>query len=336
MIDLLTVTLNPALDLSSAADRVVPGPKLRLDPPRAEPGGGGINVARAAAKLGGHPRAIAALGGSAGAQIATLLQGSGVSLLPFEVPGETRQSLAVTDRRDGAQYRLQMPGPDWTPALEAAMAETIVAEAAAIGEGAVVVLSGSQPPGMADDFPQGLVRRLGRHARLIVDTSGPALDRLVRAPEPQGAPLVLRMDQQESEGLAGHPLADIAASLDFAQRLVAAGAAACVVVARGAEGSVLATREIRLHARPPQVPVVSKIGAGDSFTAAFALSLARAQDCGQDWGAALIAGTAAAAAAVMTPGTELCRAEDAAALAPRCTLTDHTAESPRNPAPTPA
>ncbi|MFN4099414.1 MAG: 1-phosphofructokinase family hexose kinase [Pararhodobacter sp.] len=325
MIDLLTVTLNPALDLSTAADRVVAGPKLRLDQPQAEPGGGGINVARATAKLGGNPRAIAALGGMAGAQIAALLKGSGVSLAPFEVPGETRQSLAVTDRSDGGQYRLQTPGPDWTPTLEAAMAEMIVAEAGAIGEGAVVVLSGSQPPGLSDDFPQALVRRLGGQARLIIDTSGPALERLVRAPEPEGAPFVLRMDQQESEGLAGHSLDDIGASLDFAQQLIAAGVAHCVVVARGADGSVLATRQQRLHARPPLVPVNSKIGAGDSFTAAFALALARGNGA-PDWGAALIAGTAAAAAAVMTAGTELCRAEDAAALAPRCTLTDCAAD----------
>ncbi|MCB1390069.1 MAG: 1-phosphofructokinase family hexose kinase, partial [Rhodobacteraceae bacterium] len=285
-----------------------------------EPGGGGINVARAAAKLGGHPRAIAALGGMTGAQVAALLDGTGVSLARFKVVGETRQNLAVTDRGTSGQYRLQMPGPIWTPAMESAMAETVEAEAMAIGPGTVVVLSGSQPPGMDDGFPQTLARRLGPRARLIVDTSGPALERLVRTPDADARPLVLRMDQQESEGLAGHPLDDLRASADFAQSLVARGVADCVVVARGAEGSVLATRALRLHARPPVVPVASKIGAGDSFAAAFALSLAATAPGAEDWGAALTAGTAAAAAAVMTPGSELCRAEDAAAIAPRCTL----------------
>lgn len=317
MSDLLTITLNPALDLSSAVDRVVPGPKLRLDAPRAEPGGGGINVARAVAILGGAPRAIAALGGVAGAQVAALLQDSGVSLARLDIPGETRQSLAVTDRSDGAQYRLQFPGPVWAPAMEAAMADLIVAEAAAIGPGAVTVLSGSQPPGMAPDFPQRLIRRLGPGARVIVDTSGPAMDRLVAAPEPGAAPRVLRMDQAEAEGQAGHPLPDRAASLAFARGLVARGVADCVIVALGAEGSVLATADGAWHARPPHVEVASKVGAGDSFTGAFALALAR----GQGWDTALRAGTAAAAAAVMTPGTELCRAADADAIERRCTLT---------------
>lgn len=316
MPDLLTITLNPALDLSSAVDRVVPGPKLRLDQPVAEPGGGGINVARAARALGGAPRALAVLGGLAGARIAALLAGEGVDLAQVAIPGETRQNLAVTDRLTGEMYRLQVPGPLWDPARTDALLARIEAETRAIGPGAVLVLSGSQPPGLAADFPQALVRRLAG-ARVLIDTSGEALHHLLRAPAPGAAPWVLRMDQVESEGLAGHPLPDVAASLALARRMVADGVAGCVVLARGAEGSVLATGELALHCRPPQVPVVSKIGAGDSFTAAFALALAR----GQEWPEALVQGTAAAAAAVMTPGSQLCRADDVARLAPHCVLT---------------
>lgn len=321
MPDLLTITLNPALDVSSATDHVAPHLKLRMDPPVFEPGGGGINVARAAARLGSHPRAIAALGGMNGMHVGKLLEGTGVSLLPFEVEGETRQNLAVTDRATGDQYRLQMPGPVWTPGMEAGIGAMIDVEATAIGPGAVVVLSGSQPPGMRAGFAQDLAGRLGGRARLVIDTSGAALERLVRDPQPGAVPLVLRMDQEESEQLAGHALPDLAASLDVAQAMVRGGAARCVVVARGAEGSVLATRDLRLHARPPQVRVVSKIGAGDSFTAAFALTLAAALPGAEDWGAALVAGVAAAAAAVTTPGSELFRPDEMRALVPRCTLT---------------
>ncbi|MCC0081683.1 MAG: 1-phosphofructokinase family hexose kinase [Rhodobacter sp.] len=315
---ILTVTLNPALDIGASVARMQAGPKLRLDGALAEPGGGGINVARAAVKLGGRARAIAALGGATGQRIADLLAGSGVDLVVVRVPGETRQNLAVRDRADGQQYRLQFPGPDWTAAMAETMLARIVAESAAQGQGqgAVVVLSGSQPPGLDPGFAQDLARRIGAGGRLIVDTSGPALARLTRSPQVAGHPHVLRMDQAESEAAAAHPLSTIADSLDFAQALVARGVADCVVLARGAEGSVLATAQARLHCAPPPVPVESRIGAGDSFTAGFALTLAQ----GGDWGAALVAGTAAAAAAVMTPGTELCRGDDARDLAPRCVL----------------
>lgn len=320
MTDLLTVTLNPALDLGTAIDFVSAGPKLRLDEPTAEPGGGGVNVARAAAAMGGAPRAIVALGGLTGGRMKALLEQAPVGLVTFEVEGETRQNLAVTDRQIGRQYRLQMPGPTWTEETAERMLLLVEDEARAIGQGAVVVLSGSQPPGLAADFPERLARRLNTAVpgvRLVIDTSGPALERLVSQPAPGAAPQILRMDQAESEGLAGHALASVRASLDFAQSLVRRGVAECLIMARGAEGSVLATAELRLHCKPPAVEEVSKIGAGDSFTAGFALSLAH----GGYWSEALQRGTAAAAAAVMTPGTELCRGSDVVALLPGCQLT---------------
>lgn len=311
---ILTITVNPALDLSAEAPEVRPGPKLRLSEPVVEPGGGGINVARAIHLLGGQARILAALGGLSGARIRTLLEGAGHAVVAFGIEGETRQSLSVTDRRDGEQYRFVLPGPAWDAALAGQMLEAV---AQAAGGGGHVVLSGSQPPGLAVDFPAQLVRRLvAADCRVTVDTSGPALARLVGAGDPGGAPWCLRMDQAESEEQAGRPLADAGASLDFAGALVARGAARVVILARGAEGSVLATEGLRLHCRPPAVPVLSKVGAGDSFTGAFVLATAR----GQDLAAALVFATAAAASAVGTPATELCRREQTEALVRDCVL----------------
>ncbi len=295
---ILTVTLNPALDISASVGRVVPGPKLRLGPPRHDPGGGGVNVARAVGLLGGQARAFVALGGVAGAQLAALLAGEGVEVIPFPGPGETRQSLTVTEAGTGAEYRFVLPGPEW----DAGMAETALAALAqAAGPGAVVVLSGSQPPGVAADFPARLGAALPG-ARLIVDTSGPALARLLAPPPGDAAPEVLRLDQAEAATAAGHPLATPADSAALAERLAARGVARVVVVAHGAEGSVLAGGGQRLHGIPPPVTVDSKVGAGDSFTGGFALALAR----GDSLPEALRLGTAAATAAVTTGGTGLC------------------------------
>lgn len=316
MTDLLTVTLNPALDLSSAVDAMVPGPKLRLAPPLAEPGGGGLNVARVAVGLGGKARALAILGGRTGDQIGVLMAQAGVPVVPFPAGGETRQSLAVTDRATGGMYRLQFPGPDWDGAQTPALLDRIAAEAAGLAPGGLVILSGSQPPGMPDDLAQALAARLGAGRRLVIDTSGAPLARLVRAPV--APPEILRMDQAESESLAGRALPTPADSLDLAAGWVAAGVARMIVLARGAEGSVLAgPRGVRLRCRPPVVPVLSKVGAGDSFVGAFALALAR----GAGPAEALVQGTAAAAAAVMTPGSALCRPEDVRRLAADCVLT---------------
>jgi len=315
MTPILTVTLNPALDVSAEAPEVVAGPKLRLSEPVTEPGGGGINVARAIVLLGGQARALAALGGLTGERMKALIGEGGLELLHFSVPGETRQSLSVTDLRDGRQFRFVLPGPHWSEAMAARLLDTVQDAAA---PGGWVVLSGSQPPGVAVEFPTHLAQRLAQRSaggavRLVVDTSGPVLTRLITGGA-SPAPWCLRMDQAEAEEQAGRPLPGVADSLTFAEALVARGAARVVVLARGEDGSVLAGEGARLHCRAPEVPVKSKVGAGDSFTGAFVLALAR----GGDLAEALRQGTAAAAAAVMTGATELCRRADAERLAREC------------------
>ena len=99
MSDILTVTLNPALDVSTSVDRVRPEDKLRCELPVLDPGGGGINVARAIGELGGRPLALVALAGFHGQQYLDQLRGEPIVPIVFGVPGETRQSL---ERRHGA------------------------------------------------------------------------------------------------------------------------------------------------------------------------------------------------------------------------------------------
>ena len=122
---ILTVTLNPALDLSTAADEVRPELKLRCEKPVVDPGGGGINVSRAIKHMGGQSTAMVALGGATGTRIADLLKADGLSLVRLTAPGETRQSLAVTDRSTGGQYRFVLPGPEWHKAHVADMTQAI-------------------------------------------------------------------------------------------------------------------------------------------------------------------------------------------------------------------
>lgn len=298
---ILTVTLNPAIDISTSTVHVIPGPKLRCTDPEVDPGGGGINVSRAIRILNGDSTAFVALGGANGRWLASLLADAGISIAEFQAPGETRDSFSVTDGMTHAQYRFVLPGMRWKASEIAAALDAIVA---ATPEGAFVVVSGSLPPGFGDDFPARLARKLqARHARVVLDTSGRALIAVATA---QTGLDVLRMNHEEAAELAGHPLASRTESADFAQGLVRAGVAGMVVVARGADGNVLATADERLFASAQEVPVKSRVGAGDSFVGAFTLSLAR----GESPEKALRLGTATASAAVMTPGTRLCTLRD--------------------------
>lgn len=312
-IPILTVTLNPALDLSARVSSMVAGPKLRLEAPVTEPGGGGVNVARAVQILGGQATAWVALGGAVGAQHFGLMDALGLDVQCFDAPGSTRESWAITDST-GQQFRLQLPGPKWG-ALETASAIEDIADHA----NGLVVLSGSQPPGMPESFVQDLAAALPEGARLVVDTSGPALTRIITKPDAAARPFLLRLDQAEAEARADKPLSSVAAALDVARMMVGRGVADYVCLALGAEGSVLVGQDgTALHCKSPLVEVRSKVGAGDSFVGGFVLALAR----GSDLRGALRQGTSAAAAAVMTDGTNLCRAEDVARLGPLCTVTD--------------
>ncbi|WP_108482329.1 1-phosphofructokinase family hexose kinase [Oceaniglobus ichthyenteri] len=306
---IVTLTLNPALDMSTSVGTVRAGPKLRCGTPRFDPGGGGINVSRVIARMGGTSIAFAALGGPSGAHLAELLTAEGVNFLALEAPGPTRQSMAVTESTTGKQFRFVMPGPEWTDTRIAASVQAI---RNAMPKGALLLVSGSQPPGFPDDFVLTLTKAVEGHAAVLLDTSGAPLFRVAAT---DGAGLhLLRMNADEAEELAGTPLHTIAETADFAAGLVARGVAKTVIIARGAEGSVLVSPQGRWFCHAADVAIKSKIGAGDSFVAGYILATARGAPPDQ----ALARGVAAASAAIMTEGTELCRVEDAEALIAAC------------------
>ncbi len=312
MSDILTITLNPTVDFSTSAKRVRPDHKVRCTAAMRDPGGGGVNVARAIHILGGDACAFAAVGGHMGQILLSLLGREGVQVHPFDIPGETRQSMAVTERRTGQQYRFVMPGPIW----DAELVKCVLAEIhKTVPKDGYVVLSGSNPPGVPDDFPAMLAQQInGTGARLVVDTSGRALRQM--ANDPVIPPYLLRMDRAEAEELAGEPLETVKTLSDFASALVKRDVAQMIVMALGAKGSVLAMNDECWHVNAADVPVRSKVGAGDSFVGALVLALSR----GDAPALALQKGAAAASAAVMTDATRLCPRTEAEMLVQQCPL----------------
>jgi len=307
---ILTLTLNPALDMASSVPVMVPDEKLRCSEPQLDPGGGGLNVSRAVHALGGESLALVALGGLTGDRLAELIRREGVMFLGITGPGETRQSLTVNEASTGRQYRFMLPGPVWH---DEDQDRVFMLLRAAGKPGGFAVISGSQPPGVPIDFPAKLAAAM-RGMRVVLDTSGSALTQAVENPIPDLE--VLRMDGEEAEALAGRKLETRADTADFAQELVARGVARKVIVARGADGSVLADASTRIFAKAPKVQVKSKVGAGDSFVGGYVLALAR----GQSEAEALSQGVACAAAAVMSAATELCDARDVARLLPEAAV----------------
>lgn len=298
MSDILTITLNPAFDVSTAVDTVTPGPKLRCEEPRYDPGGGGVNVSRAIKRLGGRSKAFVALGGETGAAFNALLNAEDIPVALFEVAGNTRQSFAVSESSTGRQFRFQLPCPPWTSQQTDSALETLKP---LLTHGAIAVLSGSVPAGVPADIVETINKMaVDVGAELVVDTSGDAL--AVAAANPGPAFALLRMDGAEAAEVSGRTFATPQQLADYGMELVSAGAANRLVMSMGAKGTVGVSATERFFCRPPKIRPLSAVGAGDSMVAAIALELSR----GGSFRDAVRHGVAAAGSAVLTPATELC------------------------------
>ena len=296
MSKILTLTLNPALDVTTAVERLEPHVKLRCESPTREPGGGGINVSRMIRELGGESCAFLAAGGKIGEHLCQLTEAAGVPIHSFPAPGMTRETLQVVERESDTQYRFVMPGPRWNED-DAGKAEAEIGRIIARAGYGWVVASGSLPPGMPADFFARVARQADKAgARFVLDSSGEALLRGIEAPVS-----LVKPDRQEIADLAAG-LGGSAGSLEAtAREVVRRGTVNAMIYTRGAEGAVLITEEEVVRWRPPQVEVKSLTGAGDAFLAAVIVALSR----GEDFSTATRWGVAAAAATATSPGTAL-------------------------------
>src|SRR6516162_1063904 len=295
---IVTLTMNPALDIATSTDRVVPTHKLRCAPPRYDPGGGGINVARAVHALGGDTAAIFPVGGPAGEMIHHLLDQEGVRHHPIAIAGFTRESLAVEDRQSGEQFRFILPGPKVSDADQERCLDQLSAAAAAAD---FIVASGSLPLGVPEDFYSrvaGLAQKLGR--RLVLDTSGAALKQAGHGI------YLLKPSLRELQDLAGAEIRTECEQEQAAREVIAQGRSEIVVLSLGAEGALLVTAEECERFAAIPVEARSTVGAGDSMLAGIVLGLSRALPLRK----AVRFGLAAGAAALLGSGTELCRRSD--------------------------
>jgi len=297
---IVTMTLNPAIDKSSSVAHVVAERKLYCKPPLFEPGGGGVNVSRAIKKLGGESMLLYPAGGLTGKRLQELLDKEGLNHRPFPIEGVNRESLVILEESTGQQYRFGMPGPEldkkeWEPLLQ----ELATMEPSPD----YVVASGSLPPGVPPDFYAQVVR-VGkkRGAKTIIDVSGEALEAAL-----QEGVFLIKPNVREFRELVGKEIKEESQIKAEAKKMVKSGRCEVLVISLGAAGALVVSEKFAEHILPPTVPIISKVGAGDSMVAGIALSLAR----GKPLRESLLFGVAAGTAAVMTPGTELCRREDA-------------------------
>ena len=299
MAEIVTLTPNPAIDLSMSVDRIVPMRKLRCAPQRRDPGGGGVNVARVVKRFGGEVEAILPVGGFTGQMLRRLIDDEEIKNRVIEAQVETREDFSVSELSTSQQYRFVMPG---LPLREAEWRECLEVLAATLSQPKFVVGSGSLPPGVPNDFyaqAAEIAQKLG--AKFILDTSGAPL-----AAALEHRVYLIKPNLREMRDLAGAELANQNDWIDAARQYIEAGHVELVALSLGHLGALLVTREQALRSQALPIKPVSAVGAGDSFLGAMVFSLAK----GNSLADAFRLGVAAGSAALINEGTELCRPED--------------------------
>jgi len=299
MTDIVTLTMNPAVDISTSVGRVKPIHKLRCAAARRDPGGGGINVARVGKRLGADVLSIYPAGGPIGQLLQRLIEQEGVRGQSIPISQDTREDFTVHEVETGEQYRFVLPGPylsegEWLACLDAFTSFD--------DRPAFVVASGSLPPGVPDDFYSRFVQATrDKGAKIAMDTSGLPLRHALET----GVYLV-KPSLREMRELVAEPLERETECIAASRRLIEARRAEVVALTLGHYGALLVTRDLVLRANALPIKPVSTVGAGDSFLGAMLARLA----AGHGIEDAFRHGVAAGSAALLVPGTDLCRRED--------------------------
>jgi len=295
MAKIVTLTPNPALDIATHVEKLVPSHKLRCGPVRRDPGGGGINVARVIHRLGGKVVAVYACGGGSGDELRDLLRKEGLLHRAVHVTGHTRESFNITEDASGEQFRFILSGDpmsdsEWQRCIDVAMS--------LVADGDYVVGSGSLPPGVPADFYARAVRiAKAKGAKTAIDTQGPSLKAVVE----EGVD-VLKASAREMGEYLGATAATPEGWRDSCRELLKSGKVRTVAVTLGEEGAVLLTQSKAWHVAVPKVKSSTTVGAGDSFLGGLLFKLVQNRPPPEALQYAASAGTAA----LFTHGTGLC------------------------------
>jgi 1-phosphofructokinase len=257
----ITVTLNPAIDQIITISEFRPGAVNRVEKVRENPGGKGVNVASALVDYGIGVAATGFLGSKNSSIFEDLFERKNIGDHFVRIAGQTRVCIKINDPVHSETTDINFPGV--TPQLNEMTAFYKQLDEVAAGGSLWIVLSGSVPPGMDPGIYCELIERFrARGHKVVLDTSGEPLRLALEA-----APTIMKPNIHELEDLLGRPLKTRELIVEAAEHFIARGTA-LVIVSMGAEGALFVTADEVIFARPPSIPVSnSTVGAGDAMVA---------------------------------------------------------------------
>ena len=257
---IITVTLNPAIDQTLTIPDFTSGAVNRVERLRTHAGGKGVNVASMLADHGFNVAATGFLGCENAAPFEELFARKNIGDHFVRLDGQTRTGIKISDPIRGETTDINFPGLAPSPHDLAALHERI--DKLAMHDDVWIVLAGSVPPGIDPDIYRELIERFrGRGRKVVLDTSGEALRLALEA-----VPYIVKPNIHELEDLLGRKLTTRESIVEAARHFTARGTE-LVTVSMGAEGALFITDDDLVFAQPPNISVCSTVGAGDAMVA---------------------------------------------------------------------
>ncbi|MEK4059669.1 MULTISPECIES: 1-phosphofructokinase [unclassified Paenibacillus] len=277
-----TVTLNPSIDYIVEVDQVKLGSLNRMKRDLKLPGGKGINVSRVLNQLNVQNKAIGFLGGFTGRYIEDWLHEEGIASDFVSVSDDTRINIKL---KAGEETEINGMGP----VIRDNEAEALLQKLANLQAGDIVIMSGSIPPSLGEDFYNRLIGVCKHHgAEFVIDTTGQALQQAL----PLG-PLLVKPNHHELAELFGVQISSKEDLITYGRKLLELGAKH-VLVSMAGEGALFISENSLFRANAPAGKVKNSVGAGDSMIAGFVGTLSLTGDVLQAFRAGVASGSATA------------------------------------------
>ncbi|WP_262315671.1 1-phosphofructokinase family hexose kinase [Lacticaseibacillus parakribbianus] len=257
---ILTVTLNPAVDVQYRMATLHLDNVNRVGNGTVSAGGNGINAARVLTQLAAPTLALGLAGGVRGRQLGRLMQRDGIPNAFTPIAGETRECVALL--HGTAQTEILPAGPRVTAAELRAFTTTFTAR---LATATAVILAGNLPPDVAPTVLSDLIALAQQAAvPVFLDVPGPELDAVLAGP---ARPFLVKPNQQELADLLKQPVATTAAALSAQLAAPALAAVPWVLVSLGRNGAIARHGAKRYRVTVPTIAAVNAVGSGDATTA---------------------------------------------------------------------
>ncbi len=267
---ILTVTLNPSIDISYQLEDLAIDTVNRVIDVRKTPGGKGLNVARVLNDLGESVSASGCIGGELGDFIVHHLPET-IEKRFFKIAGDTRNCIAIL--HDGKQTEILERGP----LVDPDEADGFVNHFKYILDGVdVVTMSGSLPAGMQDDYYGRLIRLANAFGKkTVLDCSGNALKSVL---EGDDKPTVIKPNRDELAQLLGREVSKDVEDLKAVLNQPLFAGIEWIIVSLGADGAFAKHHDTFYKVDIPKIEVLNPVGSGDSTVAGIASGLANHED----------------------------------------------------------